>query len=136
MAAARTNLPEVAQADTASWRLLDYAAVLYILFPNTLLILLPGGVVSINSFYPESPDKTIWTHEMLYNEANYPGEAGQETLTKRFENIHEALFDREDFGIAEDIQVGLRYGANEYHTMGLEEGLVALFQENIDSRMA
>lgn len=136
MAAARTNLPDAAQVDPKSWRLLDYAAVLYILFPNTLLILLPGGVVSVNSFYPEGPDKTIWTHEMLYQEANYAGEAGQEMLTKRFENIHSALFDQEDFAIAEDIQVGLRYGPNEFHTMGLEEGLVAIFQENIDRALA
>lgn len=135
MAAARTNLPEVAQVDPKSWRLLNYAAVLYILFPNTLLILLPGGVVSINSFYPEGPDKTIWTHEMLYMEENYPGEEGQKILAARFDNVHSNLFDKEDFGIAEDIQKGLRHGANEFHTMGLEEGLVALFQENIDQRL-
>ena len=37
--------------------------------------------------------------------------------------------------VAENVQLGLRYGANEFHTLGLEEGLLAIFQNNVDRAM-
>lgn len=132
IAAARSNLPEILQAEPASWRILNYASVFYTLFPNTFLIF-HANIVSLNSFYPQSPDKTIWTHEMLYRESDYAGAEGQEALAKRFSNI-DGVFSQEDFGIVEGIQANLRSSANEFHTLGLEEGLLAIFQENIDRR--
>ncbi len=126
----RTNVQDALQVDPSSWRIHDYASVFYTLFPNTLLIM-HTNVVLINSFYPLGPDKTIWIHEMLYREADYPGEEGRAAVARRLENIH-AVFDREDFAIMEDVQMGLCSGANEFHTLGLEEGLLALFQENLD----
>lgn len=134
IAAARTQLPDALKADPASWKILDYASVFYTLFPNTFLIN-HANIVSLNSFYPETPDKTIWTHDMLYRAADYAGEEGQATLAARFANI-DAVFHHEDFGIVEGVQAGLRSGANEYHTLGLEEGLLVKFQENIDRVMA
>jgi len=132
IAAARTQLPEALQAEPTSWRILDYASVFYTLFPNSFLIF-HANIVSLNSFYPEAPDRTIWTHEMLYRESDYQGTEGQETLAKRFANI-DSVFSREDFGIVEGIQANLSSGANEFHTLGLEEGLLAMFQEEIDRR--
>ncbi len=133
IAAGKTNLPEAAQADPASWQILNYASVFYTLFPNTFLIN-HANIVSLNSFYPEAPGKTIWTHDMLYREADYAGEEGQKTLAERFANI-DAVFHHQDFGVVEGVQEGLQSGANEFHTMGLEEGLLAIFQENIDLAM-
>jgi len=130
IAAARTQLMDALKVDPASWRILDYASVFYTLFPNTFLIN-HANIVSLNSFYPEAPDRTIWTHDMLYRAADYAGEEGQAALAQRFANI-DAVFRHEDFGIVEGVQAGLRSGANEYHTLGLEEGLLAIFQENID----
>ncbi|MBA3774404.1 MAG: aromatic ring-hydroxylating dioxygenase subunit alpha [Ramlibacter sp.] len=130
IAAAKTNLEEALKADPATWKILDFASVFYTLFPNTFLIN-HANLLSLNSFYPVAPDKTIWTHDMLYRAADYAGEEGQDALTKRFANI-DAVFHHEDFGIVEGVQAGLRSGANEYHTMGLEEGLLAIFQNNID----
>lgn len=130
IAAAKTNLMDAAAADPQSWRILDYASVFYTLFPNTFLIN-HANIVSLNSFYPIAPDKTIWTHDMLYREADYAGEEGQATLAQRFGNI-DAVFHREDFGIVEGVQAGLHCGANPQHTLGLEEGLLGMFQHNID----
>jgi hypothetical protein len=45
------------------------------------------------------------------------------------------VFDLEDFAVAEDVQKGLRYGGNEFHTLGLEEGLLAIFQQSIDQAL-
>jgi phenylpropionate dioxygenase-like ring-hydroxylating dioxygenase large terminal subunit len=126
----RTNVQDALQVDPSTWQIHDYASVFYTLFPNTLLII-HTNVVLINSFYPLGPDKTIWIHDMLYREADYPGEEGKADVAKRLENIH-AVFDQEDFAISENVQSGLRSGANEFHTLGLEEGLLALFQENVN----
>ena len=132
IAAARTNLEDALQVDPASWRILNYASVFYTLFPNTFLIN-HANIVSLNSFYPLAPDKTLWSHEMLYRDADYAGEEGQDTLAKRFANI-DAVFEHEDFGVVESVQKGLPYG-DEYHTLGLEEGLLAMFQNSVDRRI-
>lgn len=92
--------------------------------------------VSINTFYPEAPDRTIWTHEMLYRPSAFEGEEGAAALAKRFSYTNDAVFDMEDFAVAEDVQRGLRHGANEFHTLGLEEGLLTIFQRSIDGAMA
>ncbi|WP_266168930.1 aromatic ring-hydroxylating oxygenase subunit alpha [Dyella subtropica] len=134
LAAARTNVLDALQVDSASWRILDYASVYYSLFPHTFFIMHPD-YVSINSFYPEAPDCTIWTHEMLYRATEFKGEEGQAALAKRFAYTNDAVFDNEDFAVAEHVQSGLLYGANEFHTLGLEEGLLAVFQQNIERAM-
>jgi phenylpropionate dioxygenase-like ring-hydroxylating dioxygenase large terminal subunit len=133
IAAARTNLEDAMNVDPAAWRILDYASVFYTLFPNTFLIT-HANIVSLNSFFPIAPDKTLWTHEMLYRDADYPGEDGQASLAQRFANI-DAVFEHEDFGIVEGVQKGLPYG-DPFHTLGLEEGLLAMFQDSIDRRIA
>jgi phenylpropionate dioxygenase-like ring-hydroxylating dioxygenase large terminal subunit len=135
LAAARTNILDVLKVDCAAWRILDYASVYYTLFPNTFFIMHPD-YVSINQFYPEAPDRTLWTHEMLYRPSDFEGERGQAALTKRFDYTNDIVFDLEDFAVVERIQAGLSYGANEFHTLGLEEGLLAMFQDSIDKMIA
>jgi phenylpropionate dioxygenase-like ring-hydroxylating dioxygenase large terminal subunit len=134
LAAARTNFLDLLDTDPHERRILDFASVYYTLFPNTFFILHPD-YVSINAFYPEAPDRTIWTHEMLYRPSQFEGEEGQRALAKRFTYTNDAVFDLEDFAVAEDVQLGLANGANEYHTLGLEEGLLAMFQHSIDAAL-
>ncbi len=66
----------------------------YTLFPNTFFILHPD-YVSINTFWPLAPDRTIWTHEMLYRDADFTGSAGQSALAKRFRFTNDTVFDQE-----------------------------------------
>jgi phenylpropionate dioxygenase-like ring-hydroxylating dioxygenase large terminal subunit len=131
LAAARSNILDALTVDSRSWRILDYASVYYTLFPNAFFIMHPD-YVSINVFYPEAPDRTIWTHEMLYRPSDFAGEEGEAALRKRFEYTNDVVFDLEDFAVAEVVQAGLRYGGNEAHILGLEEGLLAIFQNNVD----
>lgn len=134
LSAARTNILDALKVDSGSWRILDYASVYYAIFPNAFLIMHPD-YVSINAFYPEAPDRTIWVHEMLYRPQDFQGERGEAALAKRFEYTNDIVFDLEDFDVAVNVQAGLRYGANEYHTLGLEEGLLAMFQNSVDQAM-
>ncbi len=131
LAAARSNVLNVREKDESDWNILDYASVYYTFFPNTFFIMHPD-YVSINKFYPEAPNRTIWTHDMLYRPPDFEGEKGDNALKRRFEFTNDVVFDAEDFSIAEDVQTGLRSGANDEHTLGLREGLLAIFQENID----
>lgn len=134
LSAARTNIEDTALKPEQDWRILDYASVYYTLFPNTFFIFHPD-YVSINTFWPLTPGKTIWTHEMLYRAGDFAGAAGQSALEKRFTFTNDVVFDQEDFAIAEDVQRTLLYGGSDHHVLGLAEGLLAMFQANIDDRL-
>ncbi|MFI6344304.1 aromatic ring-hydroxylating dioxygenase subunit alpha [Streptomyces sp. NPDC050560] len=134
LSAARTNIGETASKPEDEWRILDYASVYYTLFPNTFFILHPD-YVSINTFWPLAPDRTVWTHEMLYRAEDFTGSAGQSALEKRFRFTNDTVFDQEDFAIAEEVQRGLLHGGSDHHVLGLAEGLLAMFQDTIDARV-
>jgi phenylpropionate dioxygenase-like ring-hydroxylating dioxygenase large terminal subunit len=134
LVAARTNIEDAHRIPEEQWRILDYASVYYTLFPNTFFIMHPD-YVSINQFWPQTPNKTLWPHEMLYRPQDFPDEIGQESLAKRF-TFTDAVFDNEDFAVAEGVQRGLDFAHDEVHTLGLEEGLVAVFQRSIDEAIA
>lgn len=135
MSAARTDIGQTADRAESDWRILDCVSVYYALFPNTFFILHPD-YVSINTFWPLAPDRTIWTHEMLYRADDFTGSAGQSALEKRFHFTNDTVFDQEDFAIAEDVQRNLTRGGSDHHILGLAEGLLAMFQTNIDERLA
>lgn len=134
LCAARSTIGETASVPTERWKILDYASVYYTMFPNTFFILHPD-YVSINTFWPLSPERTIWNHEMLYRESDFSGEKGQAALAKRFHFTNDVVFDNEDFAIAEKVQRNLRHGGSDHHVLGLNEGLLAIFQDNIDLRL-
>lgn len=131
LAAARTNILDAENLDEADWRILDFASVYYSFFPNTFFIMHPD-YVSVNTFYPLAPDKTVWVHDMLYQADHFGGQKGTVELEKRFDFTNDVVFDNEDFAVAEQSQQQLTFGANDFHTLGMEEGLLAVFQRNID----
>lgn len=135
LAAARSNFPEMLKMAPEKRRILDFASIYYLLFPHAFFIMHPD-YVSINAFHPLAPDRTLWTHEMLYRLADFPGQAGQQALAKRFSYTNDNVFDAEDFAVTEGIQRGLDSGANAFHTLGLEEGLIAMFQQSVDNAVA
>ena len=73
---------------------------------------------------------------MLYRAEEFPGSAGQGALQKRFTFTNDDVFDQEDFAIAEEVQRTLEHGGSDHHVLGLAEGLLAMFQDNIDQRLA
>ncbi|HBP0979023.1 aromatic ring-hydroxylating dioxygenase subunit alpha [Comamonas sp. Y6] len=135
LSAARTNFLDMLSVPLADRNILDYASVYYSIFPQAFFIMHPD-YVSINMFFPLAANRTIWTHEMLYKSSEFQGEAGQKALEKRFNYTNDAVFDQEDFAVAEDVQLGLQHGGNDVHTLGLEEGLLAIFQQGIDQAMS
>jgi phenylpropionate dioxygenase-like ring-hydroxylating dioxygenase large terminal subunit len=134
LSAARTTIDDALLKPEEEWQILDYASVYYSFFPNTFFIMHPD-YVSINIFHPISPSQSVWTHEMLYRAEDFQGPAGQAALEKRFVFTNDTVFGDEDFAIAETIQKNLLRGPNTHHTLGLAEGLLAMFQYNIDERV-
>ena len=128
-------LEEALTTEPDSWRILEYASVYYGCSSRTpsshhapgLRLdqhLLAGGAG------PDHPDPR--------NDVpgrRLPGRGGQAALAKRFAFTNDVVFGGEDFAVAEDVQENLRYGANEVHTLGLAEGLLAIFQQSIDDRL-
>ena len=129
--AARSNFSSITNTPPESRKILDYASVYYSLFPQAFFIMHPD-YVSINMFYPLAPDRTIWTHEMLYNPSDFPEASDQNALENRFTFTNDTVFDQEDFSVAENIQCNLEHEPNQFHTLGINEGLLAIFQENIN----
>lgn len=134
LSAARTDIDDTGRKPEAEWRILDHVSVYYTLFPNTFFILHPD-YVSINTFWPLAPDRSVWTHEMLYRAEDFAGSPGQSALEKRFRFTNDTVFDQEDFAIAENVQRNLVHGGSDHHVLGLAEGLLAMFQRNIDDRL-
>lgn len=131
---AKTNVLDAESVSRKQRKLLDFVSLFYVLFPNTIFIV-HNDNITINRFLPLAPDRTLWTHELLYLPDRYVGETGRKTLRNRL-LYNEVLFDDEDFTMAERVQANLLNDVNESHTLGLEEGLVMVFQEIVNERLA
>lgn len=132
--AGRTNLMESMDIPEEDRNILDYSSVFYVMFPNTVF-LMHTDYISLNRFLPLAPDRTIWTHELLYRPECFAGEEGQRSLRNLFCYVNDVVFDSEDFTIAEKVQQNLLNGVNETHMLGLEEGLVMVFQDIVSNRL-
>ena len=132
--AGRTNLPDAENVPEKQRKLLDFVSIYYVLFPNTIFIVRDDTIV-ISRFLPLAPDRTLCSLEQLYLPDKFVGESGQKALRNRL--LHaEASLDDEDYTMAERVQANLLNGVNETHMLGLEEGLVMLFQEIVNKRLA
>ena len=132
--ASQTNLPDAENVPEKQRKLLDFVSLFYLLFPNTIVIA-REDTISISRFLPLAPDRTLWSQELLYLPDKYVGESGQKALRNQL-LYSEVLFDDQDYKMAERVQAHLLNGVNETHMLGLEEGLLMVFQEQISKRLA
>ncbi len=132
--AAQTNLPDAENVPEKQRKLIDFVTLFYVLFPNTIFIVRKDTIL-ISRFLPLAPDRTLCSQELLYLPDKYVGESGQKALRNRL-LYAEVTMDDEDYTMAERIQANLLNGVNETHMLGLEEGLVMVFQEIVSKRLA
>ena len=132
--AAQGNLPDAENVPEKQRKLLDFVTLFYVLFPNTIVIVREDTIL-ISRFFPLAPDRTLCSQELLYLPDKFVGESGQKALLNRF-LYTEASLDDEDFMMTERVQANLLNGVNETHMLGLEEGLVMVFQEIVDKMLA
>lgn len=116
-------------ADPAAWRLRDHANILYVLAPNTAMLVQPDHV-SVQHVFPRGPGRVEIEAHILVPEAPATDKA------RRYWDANAALLYaaiEEDFRMGESIQRGLASGANARLTFGRFEQALANFHAAVDS---
>jgi len=115
------------------WHLADLLSVVHYVFPNTVLIYHPDYISHLGMF-PDSADETLFVHTMLTPEA--PADAKADAHWARsFELIDTGVFNREDLVVCEQIQRGLRSGANDSLILGRLEQNLLRFHSSVDAAL-
>jgi hypothetical protein len=117
-------------AGAAELRLLGSPS--YLLFPSTIIIEHPD-FVSIIRIEALAPDACEFHHLMLV-----PAARASETdhWTRSWALIDEAVFQREDLWVCEQVQRGIAAGATEALLFGALESAVRWFHDEIERRLA
>lgn len=126
----KKSLTTLADGDEATWRLRTHANILYLLFPNTLMLVQPDHVGMFH-VYPESLTESRIEAYTLLPEAPASDKA-RDYWDRNLEILYTAL--EEDFALGESIQRGLTSGANESLVFGRYEQSLAWFHASVDAR--
>lgn len=100
----------------------------YLVFPATVIIAHPD-FISILTLTPRAPDLTDWRHTMLVPAARA---ADTEHWTRSWTLIEDAVFQREDLWVCEQIQRGVEAGSGEPLLFGALELPIAWFHAALD----
>ncbi|HZR82742.1 MAG TPA: SRPBCC family protein [Candidatus Binatia bacterium] len=127
LVAVRRSLTDLRSLPQSEWNLLDHSVVLYLLFPNTMLIHQIDHVEVVQA-HPLSSDESTITY-CLYTPAPADDDRARAHFQKNFDLLV-AVTEGEDFRVGEEIQRGFHvpgadrviYGRNEpgvahYHRM-------------------
>lgn len=123
----KKTLTSLREKDESEWHIREHGNFLYLLFPNTLLLIEPDHI-NVSIVYPDGIGHTQLINFTLLPEA--PNEKGAAYFRKNNEILYRAL--EEDFSMALDVQQGLHSGACEEFLHGRFEQGLRYFHENID----
>ena len=116
----KRGIEEHARLPEAQWNLLAVANVVYLVFPNTILLVRDASVVQ-HSLFPDGADRTLWRTSATCRQPARTAEDRQR-LDEDKESFVISL--NEDFKAASSVQKGLLSGANSAFTFGrFEAGL-------------
>ncbi len=110
---------------TKSARLREVASLVYLFFPNTLM-LVESDYVGLATYLPAGVDRTIARLMLLVPQDDDRPREYWDKNVEIFFKVHD-----EDFTVGESIQRGLRSGANEQLTFGRFEHALKRFQANV-----
>lgn len=110
------------------WSLRQHANILYVLFPNTMILVQPDHMGVFHG-YPDGIDGVIVKAYSLLPEAPATDKA-RNYWQKNIDILFGAL--AEDFEMAESVQAGVRSGANEHVTFGRFEQGLGWFHDNVE----
>jgi phenylpropionate dioxygenase-like ring-hydroxylating dioxygenase large terminal subunit len=125
------SVKQLDERQRAQWRLLDHAAVVYALFPNTTL-LLHMGYVQLLSVFPVTTDSSIVRAAMLVPSG--PVDYTEVHKRKRHHETYWATME-EDLTVCEQMQANMRTGANQALRCGRAEALVPAFHRTVDEAL-
>jgi phenylpropionate dioxygenase-like ring-hydroxylating dioxygenase large terminal subunit len=111
----------------------EVATPTYVFFPNTVFVAQPG-FVSRATAYPIGLDEIHWEHDLIIPEEPKT-EKARAHWELNYQLIQDGVFKGEDLWVCEQIQSGLRSGANDRFTYGIEETPIEWFHRELDRRI-
>ena len=123
----KKTITQLREKDESQWQIREHGNFLYLLFPNTLLLIEPDHI-NVSIVYPDGIGHTQLINFTLLPEE--PTEKGKAYFRKNNEILYRAL--EEDFSMAVDVQQGLHSGACEEFLHGRFEQGLRYFHDNIE----
>lgn len=125
----RDRLAEAKKLAPQYWDPRRHATLTHAIFPNSLLIYHPDST-SHMAMFPTTPDEILFVHTLLI--PHDPRDDKEQAHWERnFAMIDEGVFGAEDLFISEQIQIGVKSGANESLVLGRFEQHLRRFHAHI-----
>jgi len=131
--AARDITWEIPTLPPESWSPQRHATLVHYVFPNSIFVYHPDYISHLG-MYPDAADQTLFVHTMLIPEMP-TGQKAEEHWRRSFELIDTNVFNSEDLVVCEQIQRGLRSGANEALIVGRLEQNLRRFHSSIEAAL-
>jgi glycine betaine catabolism A len=131
--AARDTTWEIRTLPPESWSPQRHATLVHFVFPNSIFVYHPDYISHLG-MYPDAADQTLFVHTMLIPEMPTEQKA-EEHWRRSFELIDTNVFNSEDLVMCEQIQRGLRSGANEALIVGRLEQNLCRFHSSIEAAL-
>ena len=123
----KKTIVSLADQDQTTWRLREHANILYVLYPNTLVLVQPDHSAVLH-IWPMEVDRTlVQTYGVV------PGPVHSDSARRHWDANTEFLHEvtTEDFALGATIQANLGSGANEALTFGAFEHALTLFHQQV-----
>jgi phenylpropionate dioxygenase-like ring-hydroxylating dioxygenase large terminal subunit len=124
----KRGIEQLRGQDRSSWRLLQHANIVYLLFPNTIVLVQSDHAI-VSTIWPVDADSSSSVTGMLIPEPPATPKA-EDHWRKNREIFWGAIL--EDISMGERIQSTLRSGANEHLYLAGFEHLIARFHEALE----
>jgi hypothetical protein len=130
----RKNFRELASCPPETWSARAATTLVYVLFPNTVLVFHPETVSHV-AVFPTAIDSVTVVHTMLAPREPADDEERQ-AWERTWELIDADVFAKEDLSIVESIQTVLGTGATPTFRLGRSERPVGVFHETLARTLA
>ena len=130
----RKNFDELRDQPEAEWNILPYTTMVYVLFPNTVLVVQQEQVETWRIFPDGDDPNRAKMHVSLYT----PEPPMTESATRHWRNNMDLLMqvvEEEDFPLGEKMQTGFHSPAQEHVTFGRNEPALSHFHGALDSAL-
>ena len=127
----RDKLPAARALPPQAWDIRRHATLTHAIFPNSLLIYHPDAT-SHMAMFPISPDEMLFVHS-FFTPHDPRDDEERAHWDRTFEMIDAGVFSAEDLFVSEQIQLGLKSGANESFVFGRFEQHLSRFHDNLDA---
>ncbi len=126
----RDQLPQAHDLPPQAWDVRRHATLTHAIFPNSLLIYHPDAT-SHMAMFPITPDEMLFVHSFLT--PHDPRDEQERSHWERtFEMIDSGVFSAEDLFVSQQIQRGVKSGANDSFVFGRFEQHLRRYHDNLN----